>query len=189
MRTLNTAAQALRTRAMAGESIPVVQLVEIHLATVWRLACCGVPLEWAGHTWAATGLTVGAVESELGEFVGVTVTLPGATESQLALAFDEDLEGATLRVYEAWVDPDTAEVADAPLAWAGALETPVIEDGPTAAIGVQAEHRGAIAVRPKPSRYTHDEQQRLFAGDTSLDFDPATDAAPLAWPAASYFKQ
>ena len=87
------------------------------------------------------------------------------------------------------MDPDTAVVADAPFAWAGVLEVPAIEDGPTATIAVTAEHRGAVAVRVKPSRYTSDEQQRLYSGDTSLNFDPATDAAPLAWPAASYFKK
>jgi hypothetical protein len=43
-------------------------------------------------------------------------------------------------------------------------------------------------MRPKPSRYTNDEQQRMFSGDTSLDRDPATDAAPVTWPAASYFR-
>ena len=45
------------------------------------------------------------------------------------------------------------------------------------------------ALRAKPSRYTNDEQQRRYTGDTSLDIDPATDAAPVAWPAASFFKQ
>jgi hypothetical protein len=55
-------------------------------------------------------------------------------------------------------------------------------------VNFTAEHRQELAAQSKPSRYTNDEQQRLFPGDTALDFDPATDAAPLVWPAASYFK-
>lgn len=189
MRTLNTAAQALRERAIAGEQIPVVQLVELLLDVPWRISTAGIPLVWGGHTWQALGLNVTPVEDEEGEFLGLTLSLPGVPESTLALALVEDVEGDTVRVYDAWVDPATGEVADAVLAWSGALETPGVEDGPVATVAVQAEHRGAIAVRPKPSRYTDDEQQRLYPGDTSLAFDPATDAAPLVWPAASFFRK
>jgi hypothetical protein len=45
-----------------------------------------------------------------------------------------------------------------------------------------------VALRPRVTRYTNNEQQRLYPGDTSLDVDPLTDAASLVWPAASYFK-
>lgn len=188
MRVLNTAAQALMDRALAGEQIPVVQLVELELDVVWRLTSAGVPLEWGGQTWSPIGGAVTGVEDDVGEFMGITLTLPGVTPEQLAVALVEDVEGRTVRVYDALVDPDTGEVADAALGWSGALELPAIEDGPTATLSVTAEHRGAIAMRPKPSRYTDSEQQRLFPGDTSLNFDPATDAKPLAWPAASFFK-
>ena len=51
-----------------------------------------------------------------------------------------------------------------------------------------AESRASIAMRPRVTLYTNDEQQRLFAGDTSLDFDPAMDAAAVTWPAASFFR-
>lgn len=189
MRVLNTAAQALRARGLAGEKIPVVQLLELHLDVIWRLNTSGVSLTWGGYTWQGSGIAITAVQDDANEFVGLTFSLPGATQTQLALAFDEDVEGATVRVYDAWLDPDTAQVADAVLAWSGSLETPQIEDGPIATVAVQAEHRGAIAVRAKPSRYTNDEQQRLYPGDTCLNFDPATDAAPLTWPAASFFRK
>lgn len=189
MRALNTAGQALMARALAGEQIPVVQLVELELDVVWRLTSAGIPLEWAGQTWQPVGGTVTGVEDDVGEFLGITLTLPAVTPEQLAVALVEDVEGRTVRIYDAWVDPDTGAVADAALAWSGALEIPAIEDGPTATLAISAEHRGAIALRPKPSRYTDSEQRRLYPGDTSLNFDPATDAKPLAWPAASFFRQ
>lgn len=189
MRTLNPTAQALRARALAGEQIPVVQLVHLELEVDWRATTAGVPLVWGGHTWSPIGLAITPVADDSTEFVGLTLSLPGVDESALALALVEDVEGAPVRVYDAWIDPATGAVADAVLAWSGALETPSVEDGPQATVAVLAEHRGAIAVRSKPSRYTNDEQQRLYPGDTSLDFDPATDAAPLAWPAASFFRR
>lgn len=189
MRTLNSTAQALLARLRAGEQIPLVQLVWLDLEVEWRITTAGVPLVWDGHTWDALGVTVSPIEDDAQELPGLTLGLPAVTEAQLALALTEDVEGCAVRVYDAIVDPDTGAVADAVLAWAGVLETPGIEDGAVATLAVQVEHRGSVALRPKPSRYTDAEQQRLYPGDTSLQFDPATDAAPLAWPAAAFFKQ
>lgn len=190
MRTLNSAAEALLARIADGEQVPLVQLVEMQLETTVYLTTAGVPLVWGGHTWAPAGLgTIEPVDDSTGEIQSLSFQLPGITEAQLALALVEDVEGKTVRVYDALIDPDTGAVADAVLSWAGTLNVPGIEDGPVATVAVTAEHRGLQALRVKPSRYTHDEQNRLHAGDTSLDTDPALDAAPLAWPAASFFKQ
>lgn len=190
MRTFNTAAAALLARFDAGEQVPVVQLVELQLTVTQRLTTAGGPVTWGGHTWLPAQLgIVEAVEDVAGELQGLTFTLPAVSAEQLAVALTEAVEGAVVRVYDALVDPDTGVVADALLAWSGTLNVPTVNDGPQAVISVTAEHRGMLAIRPKPSRYTDDEQQRISAGDTSLQFDPATDAAPLAWPAASYFRK
>ena len=191
MRTLTVAGQALLDRLIAGETIPLVQLLvaELDSATLY-LTTAGVPLVWAGQTWAPVPVRIEPVAYGAGgEVDQLAFVLPGVGEDQLALALTEPVEGKTVRLYDALVDPDTGVVADAVLAWSGSLNVPSLEDGPTAAVSWSAEHRAVQAMRPKPSRYTNDEQLRLYPGDTCLDFDPATDAAPLAWPAASYFKQ
>ena len=188
MRTLNTAGQALLDRLLAGEQITVAQLVFMDLDTPQYLTNAGAPLVWSGNTWQPIGGQIAPVEStSTGEIDQLSFTLPGITEDQLALALTEPVEGATVRVYDALVDPLTGTVAEAVLAWAGTLNVPGLEDGPNASISVTAEHRAVNALRPKPTRYTNDEQQRLYPGDTSLNTDPATDAAPLAWPAAGFF--
>jgi hypothetical protein len=190
MRTLNSAAAALLVRIQAGEQIPLVQLVEMQLTSTIYLTTAGHQLSWNGHTWLPAGLgSVEAIEDASGEVQALQFAMPGVTSEQLAIALVEPVEGKTVRVYDALVDPGTGLVADAVLAWAGTLNVPGIEDGPTATVLVSAEHRGMLALRPKPTRYTNDEQQRRYPGDTSLDIDPATDAAPIAWPAASFFKQ
>ncbi len=188
MRALNTAAQALQARALAGEKIPVVPLLYLGLPVPQRWALGGTALVWGGFTWEAQDVALQEVADELGDPSGLSITLPGVTTSQVALAVGADVEGAPVTVYLAWVDPATAEVADVLQVWSGELDQPGWQDGPQALVQLTAEHRATIAARPRVSRYTHDEQQRLYPGDTALNFDPATDAAALVWPAASFFK-
>lgn len=190
MRALNSAALALLARIADGEQVPLVQLVEMELEVTVRLTTAGIAVQWGGHTWAPAGLgSVEPIEDITGDIQALSFSLPGVTESQLALALTEDVEGKTVRVYDALIDPETGVAEDAALAWAGTLNVPSIDDGPDATVSVTAEHRGVQALRPKATRYTHDEQLRRYTGDTSLNIDPATDAAPLAWPAASFFRQ
>ena len=190
MRTLNVAGQALMARVLAGEQLPLVQLVRIEFAEVVYLTTAGCAIEWDGHSWLPAGLgTVEAIEDNAAEMQPLQFTLPGLTPDQIAVALDPGTEGRSVRVYDALIDPDTGACADAVLAWAGTLNVPSLQDGEQADLTVTAEHRGMLALRPKPSRYTDDEQRRLYPGDTCLQFDPATDAAPMVWPAASYFRK
>lgn len=190
MRALSTAGLALLTRALNGEQLPLVQLVRIDFAaaTVY-LTTAGGPIVWDGQTWEPAGLgAIEPVEDSATEMQPLQFTLPGLTPAQVAVALEPGTEGRPVRVYDAIIDPDTGACEDAVLAWSGTLNFPSLTDGPQADMTVSAEHRGSTALRPKPSRYTDDEQRRLYPGDTSLDFDPATDAQPLPWPAASYFR-
>jgi hypothetical protein len=190
MRTLNTAGQALLARLIAGEQIPIVQLVMAEVSPTQYLCTAGLPVEWNGHTWQPVGLQIEPVTHSAGaEVDNLAFSLPGVQPDQLALALVEPVEGRAVRVYDALVDPATGEVADAVLAWSGTLNVPGLQDGPQAVVSWTAEHRALQALRPKPSRYTNDEQQRLFSGDTCLDYDPATDAAPEPWPAAAFFRK
>ncbi len=189
MRAVNAAAQALLARIEQGELVPAVQLVELMFPVPERYCTAGIDVTWAGHTWRGLGLAIEPIEATLGDLPSVTLSLPAVSQAQISLALTQPVEGTVLRIWDALLDPATGLVADAVLAWSGALNMPGVEDGPTATINVMAEHRGALALRERPSRYTDDEQQRLYPGDTCLAFDPATDAAPLVWPAASYFKK
>lgn len=189
MRTMNSAALALLARIEAGEQIPMVQLVEIQTSVPMYLTTAGHAIEHDGETWYGNSVAVEPVADAASEYPPITLQMPAITEDQISLVLTTSVEGVVLRIYDALVDPDDGEVADAVLAWSGTLNVPSIEDGPQAVITITAEHRGMSAMRPKPSRYTDDEQRRLHPGDTSLDTDPLTDAAPLVWPAASYFRR
>lgn len=189
MRALNAGALALLARAQAGEQVPMVQLVQLGLAVPQYLTTAGRRIEWGGQYWLPAGLgAIEPVQDTAAELPGLQFTLPGISEAQLAVALESGTEGTAVRVYDALIDPDTGACEDAVLAWSGTLNVPTLQDGPQADMVVTAEHRGMLALRPKVSRYTDDEQRRLYAGDTSLDFDPAVDAAPMVWPAASFFR-
>lgn len=188
MRTLNAGALALQARALAGERIPIIPLLYMGLTVPQRWALCGTPLVWGGFTWAARDVGISEVSDDAAEIAGLKITLPGVTESERALALSGDVEGSAVTLYLAFVDPVTAVVADAMQVWAGELDMPGWQGGPEALVHFTAESRASIALRQRPSRYTNDEQKRLHPGDTALDFDPATDAAPVVWPAASYFR-
>lgn len=191
MRAVNTAAAALLARLQSGERIPLVQLIELQLAsTTLRYTTAGISLSWSGVTWLSVGGSVEPMDFKAGGDVDTMVmTLPGVTETDLAVALAEPLEGRPALIYDALVDPDTGAVAQAVLGWSGTLNVPTVADGPVASVTLSAEHTAITARRPKVSRYTDDEQQRLHAGDISLHFDPATDALPLPWPAAAAFAQ
>lgn len=187
MKTLNTAGQALLARLLAGEQVPLPLLVQFDFPVVQRLSTAGVPLVWGGHTWQPSEIVVTPIEDEQSEFPNVAFTLPGVTEEQLAVALTEDVQGIRARIWQAWVDPDDGTVADAVQVWSGELDVPTLQDGPRASVTVNAEHRGAVALRPRVRRYTHDEQQRVAPGDTALDVDAGPDRPPLTWPAASWY--
>lgn len=190
MRTINAAGQALLARMAAGEQIPMVQLVQVDLDVPMYLTTAGVPLQWGGHTWLPVPLRVEPISEQAGGNVDqLAFVLPAVTEDQLALVLTEPVKGKAVAVLDALVDPATAEVVATMQVWAGELNVPGFQDGPEAAAQWTAEHRAVRAYRPKPSRYTHDEQQRLHPGDTALHVAAETDAAALMWPAASYFKQ
>lgn len=189
MRTVNAAALALLARIEAGETIPAVQLLKIAFSPTEYYNTSGIDVEWGGQTWNSLGVSISVVDSQVGDLPNLTLSVSGVPSSALALALLDQIDGLSCTIYDALVDPDTGEVADAISAWTGTLNTMQIEDGAQAVIQITAEHRGVAAFRPKPIRYTDDAQREVYPGDTSLAFDPATDAPPLVWPAASFFRK
>jgi hypothetical protein len=196
MRTLNANGAALQTRILAGDA-GATRIVLLHIAftVAQRWALAGSAVSWSSETWSARDIVLSNIQSEQGDLSHIQITSPGVTDSERALAF-EDSEGAACNVYFAWFDKDGATtgtpgtVGDALLMWAGELDQPgwTTGLGETNAIHFTAESRASIALHPSVSRYSNDEQQRLFSGDTSLDFDPRADGGPKPWPSADFYK-
>lgn len=194
MRAMTAEGLALLGRIAQGEQIIITQLIWLRLTdlgeTEFRLTTAGRQVEWGGETWFPGGLgRVTPIESAEGIASQMLFTLPGVTDQQKAFALEPGAEGAEVRVYDALIDPLTGVCVDAPLAWAGELGVPTLQDGTQADLTVEADHRGLLAARSKPIRYSAAAQRAMYPSDTSLNFDPRTDAAPLVWPAASFFRK
>lgn len=188
MKTLTVAGQALLDRAIAGEAIPIVRLIEAQFTVPQYWAACGVPLEWSSQTWAPLEAQVSEVEADVGSLPGFTITLPGVSPSEVALPFS-DVEDVVVKTYWALVDPADGTVGDAVLEGGGQIDVPGFQDGAAPSVHFTIENMGQLALRQRPSRYTDDEQRRLYPDDTCLQFDPAQDAASVVWPGAGFFKQ
>ena len=190
MRAWNSTAQALLAAAEAGTArVELVQLLQIDFTVTQRFAIAGHDKTWGGYTWTGLDIAVDAVEAAVDSREGLRFTFPGVTSSELALALGGDVEGSAVRLYVAVCDPTNGSVADAQLFWSGQLDIPGWSDGNEAFVHFTAEHSADEAARPKPIRYTNDAQQRLYPGDTFFNYAVPTDAAPIVWPAASFFKK
>ena len=72
-------------------------------------------------------------------------------------------------------------VADPVLVFHGRMDVMNIEIGNTATITVTAESRLADWNRARTSRYTDEEQQRLYPGDKGLQYVAQTAEMELVW--------
>jgi hypothetical protein len=194
MRSMTSEGLALLDRIAAGEQAIITSLIYLSLTdlsdTEFYLTTAGRQIDWAGETWFPGGLgRLSPIESQQGVSSQILFILPGVTDQQKSFALESGAEGAIVRVYDALIDPITGQCVDAPLAFSGVLGVPTLQDGLQADLTVEADHRGMLAVRPKPIRYSDAAQRALFPADTSLTFDPRIDAAPLVWPAASFFRK
>jgi len=187
VRTPSAPELALRARLVAGEKIPQVPLVYMGLTVPQRWAVGGRAVVWGGYTWEALDISIAELRDEVGQFNNLRLSLPAVTPAQRALAMS-DVEGASVVLYKAMVDPDTGVAAGAQQIFTGELDQPGWQDGPLAIAHFLAEHQGNLALRPRSSRYTNDEQLRRFSGDTSLDVDPRTDGKEVLWPGAGFYQ-
>ena len=81
-------------------------------------------------------------------------------------------------------------ILDAPIEWAGTLDTMAIaEDGTQASIRVSAESRAVDLLRGTPSTYSDSDQQAIYSGDLAFEYVVSQVDKPVIWPAREYFFQ
>ncbi len=121
---------------------------------------------------------------------GLKFTLSGVPNEMLAISLQENIRNRPVSVRMAVLHPMTHDVIDAPAIWTGTLDQMPIHLGTdSSVITVTAEHRGSTFARPKPVRYTDNDQRRLFAGDTSLRFVVPQSTHQDVWPSAAWGRQ
>jgi hypothetical protein len=191
MRTLAGAA----TTAINSGSVAIVQLVHMAFSGgVVALNSSNWDLVWGGVTYkGAYGLgSVSPVVDKPGEVQGIQLELAGGSSTNIGLALDaaDQVQGTVLTLRTAIVETANYTVVDAPVDWAGTLDTMAIsEDGATATIRVTAESRAVDLLKGTPQYYTDADQQAIAPGDRAFAYVLDQIGKPVTWPAKSYFYQ
>ena len=120
---------------------------------------------------------------------GATITLSGITGGLVALSFEQAM-GRSGKVWQGFLDSDYALIHEPALIFSGLIDNATVSIGETATVTIQLESRMIAWERPKIRRYTNEDQQQRFAGesptvtDKFFEFLNQTVDQELRWGAA-----
>lgn len=128
-------------------------------------------LTWDSKTWSGTGL-LGEISplSESTELraAGYSLRLSGLPSELIAIALGEHYQNRNVKIWLGFFDSSGALIADPALLLSARMDTMAIaEAGDTCSISLNIES-AIFNLRERTSRYTNQEQQRRFPGDTGL---------------------
>lgn len=136
--------------------------------------------------------SISAVQDKPGEISGITLELAAGSPSVIALALDDadEVQGTLCTVRTAIIDTTTYQILDAPVEWAGTLDTMAIgEDGTTAIVSVSAESKAVDLLRGTPSMYVDEEQTLINPTDRAFKYVVDQADKPLIWPSRGYYQK
>lgn len=141
-------------------------------------------ISWNGQSWTGTGtlLSVSEVsENSDTAATGASVTLNGIPQDLISLALAECQQGALGKIYFG-VLSNGSVLADPIILFEGKLDVPTIdEDAEFASITITYESRLINLERPRVTRYTKEDQIRLFHGDKGFDYVPSIQDQRITW--------
>lgn len=136
-----------------------------------------------GDTYTGVGNFAGVSaieETEDLRAVGFTLSLAGIDSTYVSAALQSIRQGLPAKLYLLLLDSSRSVIADpVPLA-SGFTDVPTLmEGGDTATISISVESRLLELDKTGTSRYTDEEQQRLWPGDRGFEFVPALQDAEV----------
>lgn len=186
MKTLSTAAAA----ALSRSPLPIAALVEMDLSSPLFLNTGGIDLVIASSTYYGTkGLgKIEPVMDSPAEVKPVRFELACAGPEMVALALAEPVQGKAVRIKLAIFDPDTYEVLDVRLRWAGKIDLFQVTDGADGKclLSCTAEHAGIHLTRPTARYFSDSEQRRISAIDAAFQYQVDQLDRRILWPDRSY---
>jgi hypothetical protein len=184
MRTLTAGAIA----ALSAAQVPIILLVEMGFTPVLRMATSAVDIDWSGNTYLRTG-NLGAVEvirDTAGDAQALQFSLSGVPSENIALSLGTSARNKTCTIRLAILNATTHAIEDVSTVGVYQLDQLAIA-GST--ISVTAVPLARVFARPKPLRYTDADQQKVSAGDRSLEMIVSQATGEVIWPAASWGRQ
>jgi hypothetical protein len=189
MRGIDTEAAA----AAVAETVSRVLLVtlEFDSATSY-ITTASRNIVWDGATYVGVGQfgSVSAIE-ESGELASYSLSmeLTGIPRDVIAVALTEPYQNRMAQVYECLFDEDE-QVIDSPvLMFRGRMDVMAVDLGETASITLSCTNRLADWERPKMTRYSDEDQQRLHPGDYGCQYAVQMETKEINWPNREWFKK
>lgn len=168
---------------------PVVRpflLVQINLASTALNVWSGIGnLTWNAITWSGVG-DFGSVstlsEDSTIEAKGVTISLSGVPITDLTDTLTEVRMLKTASVYLGCFDENHNIIPDPILAYQGRVDLPTLDDsGETCSITINVENVLVDLNRSVFRRYTNEDQQLDYPGDTGFRFVPTIQEYTMTW--------
>lgn len=174
-----------------GQTVLMVQLVYLGFASPIGLNLSTFPIDFGGMTFQGAGAigAVSEIDDSPGEIKGLTFTLSGVDPVYIALALDDAavVQGTTCHIRTALLNSDF-QVVDAPLDWAGRLDTmSITEDGETCTISVTAESSAVDLLNGYPTTYSDADQRAIDPTDSSMEYLSGQVGQPVVWPNRQWF--
>lgn len=171
--------------AIDASNLALVVFVEMDFSSGFlRANNSGQNFDWNGYTWIGVG-SLGSIDSvqEVSDLSaqGLSFSMSGVPTEYISNALGADYQGRSCRLWFAALDSNHAVIADPIGPFNYRMDTMDIELGQTATIKVQAESRLIDWERADVSRYTNEEQQRLYPGDLGLEFVPQMAEKQIKW--------
>lgn len=142
-------------------------------------------LAWSSYTWSGVGslINISAIEEASDvKASGITVVLNGVSQTNISLALSDCRQGKPGKIWIGFMNTSNAIISDPYLVFDGRLDTANIDEGAEfASVSLSYESRLIDLQKPRNIRYTHEEQQRLFAGDMGLEFVASLQEMEVTW--------
>lgn len=173
-----TAAQALHVRPLF--------FVELQFDTATMYVHNGVgSYVWGGQTWQGLGAmgTVSAIESgaDLTAY-GVKMELYAFDPTVLAEASNEAVYKRAVKIYQGFLNENGALVADPHVIWSGFGDHMSISlGGESDTVTLACESELAFLDRANGARFTDEDQQQRYSGDTAFRYLPQMVDAMVIW--------
>lgn len=173
--------------AVAAEQVARTVAVELDFPSgLARFNASPTDITFGGATFLGVGI-LGAVsvteESAELRAYGLTIELSGIPRDAFALALLQGYQGRRGTVWEVPLDPTTYAVLDSPVViFRGRMDTMEIDMGEGAVVRVSLENRMTDWERPRISRFTDEDQQARYPGDTGFRFVSAMAEREINWP-------
>jgi len=138
-------------------------------------------LTYGGNTYTGVGMLLGISSIEETADIaarGITISLSGISAQAISLALTEKYQNRTCNLYFAL----SGIVADAIKIFSGLIDQMSINDtGEQMTISLTVESRLIDLERARTSRYTSEDQKRLYPNDKGFDFVNDLQTKQILW--------